>query len=62
MRLPVELPDPIRSKLMLEIRSLTQTIREMEDLASKFEIDISSDKLYIAICAYKQALSDLIER
>jgi hypothetical protein len=62
MKLPRELHDDNRAFIMLESRSVAQTIREMEAWAKKFDISLSNDKLYIALRAYKKALTDLIER
>jgi hypothetical protein len=47
---------------MLEIRSITLIIKDMEDMAKKLNVDITSDKLYIAISSYKKGLSDVIEK
>jgi hypothetical protein len=62
MRLPREMHDDNRGKIMLESRAVAQTIREMEDWAEKFDIDLSSNELHIALRAYKMALTDIIEK
>lgn len=62
MKFTIKMPDQIRSSIMLEIRSITLIIKDMEDMAKKLNVDITSDKLYIAISSYKKGLSDVIEK
>ncbi len=62
MRLPRQMHDDNRAEIMLGIRELAKTIREMEVWAAELSVDLSSDKLYIALQAYKKALSNIIEK
>ncbi len=49
-----------RRALMLKADSLSKYIREMEEKAKDWNIDISNDKLYQAALIYRAALVDVL--
>lgn len=51
----------ILSHIMGKISTVSEQLREIEDICSKFSIDPTSSPDYIAVVAYKAALTDLLD-
>ena len=48
--------------LMKKIQEEAALIRSLEDRSSKLSLDLSGDRAYIALVAYKKALEDVLKK
>ena len=53
--------DPVLSHIMSKISAVSEQVRDIEDVCKKFSIDLGASPDYIAIVAYKTALTDLLD-
>ena len=53
--------DESKSKVLNRIIFLTKFARELENFAKNYKIDVKNEKIYIAACAQRQILQDLID-
>jgi hypothetical protein len=51
----------LKSEMLLRLRSLNTFIRDMENFAETNNINIKDEKLYIAVCAQRQMLRDILK-
>lgn len=50
----------IKSEILIRLQSLSDFIRNLEDFAKVNEIEFRDEKIYIAACAQRRALRELI--
>jgi hypothetical protein len=48
--------------LVSEINDLNSRIRELQELANGFNIDISRDLIYVSLCAERRGLKRVLKR
>lgn len=53
--------EELKKSILLRLKSLNVFIREMENFAASCEIDIQKDNLYIAACAQRKLLRELLD-
>ncbi len=53
--------EDLKKAILLRLKSLNSFIRDMEDFSNQYGIDISGDKLYLAACAQRKLLRELLD-
>lgn len=57
---PIKLPDETKSLFIKEVGVINKQIKDLENIAHRFQIDISNDKSYQCLLNYKCVLENLI--
>jgi hypothetical protein len=52
--------DTEKQELIKKILEISSMIRVMEDFASKFKINITDDKIYVAAIVHKKTLEEIL--
>lgn len=53
--------EDLKRDVLLRLKSLNSFIREMENFANTYSIDIQKESLYIAACAQRKLLRELLD-
>ena len=56
----IEIEEELKKLLLKRIKTLSEFIREMEDFSKSCNINIEEEKIYIAACAQRKILRELI--
>lgn len=51
----------LKSSILLRLKSLNTFIREMENFANTYGIDLQNENMYIAACAQRKLLRELLD-
>jgi hypothetical protein len=51
----------LKKTILLRLKSLNTFIREMENFASLYGINIEGESLYVAACSQRKLLRDLLD-
>jgi hypothetical protein len=51
----------LKSSILLRLKSLNTFIREMENFANNYGIDLENESMYIAACAQRKLLRELLD-
>lgn len=57
----MEPDDELKKTILLRLKSLNSFIRDMENFSNQYSIEIKAEPLYIAACAQRKLLRELID-
>ena len=56
----IKIEEELKKLLLKRVKTLNEFIREMEDFGKACNVDVEDEKLYIAACAQRKILRELI--
>lgn len=56
----IKIEEELKKLLLRRIKSLNEFIREMEDFSKTCNIKVDDEKIYIAACAQRKILRELV--
>lgn len=57
----MENDDELKKAILLRLKSLNSFIRDMENFSNQYGVEVKSEPLYIAACAQRKLLRELID-
>lgn len=54
--------EDLEKQVLKKFKALNEFIRELQDFAKKTEIDVENERIYLAACAQRNVLRDLLNR